>query len=120
MPVSSLHIIRNATMYIKHSTVLHLATDLNLKFVYFIYSFYLLTVQCVIENTATKKTHEKVPKKYQKSIKISVIENPIIHLSTYHKNTIPMSNLSVNDIGSGHLFFFSFTIVRWYDQVIKS
>ena len=66
MPVSSLHIIRNATMYIKHSTVLHLATDLNLKFVYFIYSFYLLTVQCVIENTATKKTHEKVSKKVSK------------------------------------------------------
>ena len=119
MPVSSLHIIRNATMY-KHSTVLHLATDLNLKFVYFVNLLLIDSSMCFRKHCDKKRPKKKYQKKYQKSITISVIENPIIHLSTYHKNTIPMSNLSVNDIGSGHLFFFSFTIVRWYDQVIKS
>ena len=68
-------------------------------------------------NVLKKTLRQKRPKKkYQKSITISVIENPIIHLSTYHKNTIPMSNLSVNDIGSGHLFFFCLPL---YDGMTK-
>ena len=87
-----------------------------------IWNLFLLKPFTYWQFNVLKKTlrQKRQKKKYQKSITISVIENPIIHLSTYHKNTIPMSNLSVNDIGSGHLFFFSFTIVRWYDQTMKS
>ena len=107
MPVSSLHIIRNATTY-KHSTVLHFATDLNLKFVYFVN---LLPIDSSMNSSLGKK--------YQKNIIIHNKCHRKPHYSSINLSQKYNTNLSVNVICSGHLFFFSFTIVRWYDQTMK-